>query len=607
VCAPSETGACSGVRGRGRVFPSLGPSAPRLRRRPCQPVAIGRIHAFVLMATLLPNSASGAADHDHSLRSAALLGDVSAIAAALSAGARPDAFAGTQLTTPLLCASARGHRDAVNALLAAKASVNAQHLDGTTALAGAAYRGHEGIVSDLLHAGADVSRANQNGWTPLHCAAFCGRLGAAARLVAAGADVRAVVSAHEYAGKRAIDLVRVWCARARAPVTRASQPPSPQACLEASADKTASAALAVVLAPPATSVEDPGKGAAHPPAAVPPAPSWTAQTLWTIPRDSVVFEKNAVGDLVELGVGMFGSVYAASWDGHAVAVKVPRRRTSGAPLAADFVAELWSETAQLCSLRHPNIVEVYGAYDHVDEVGVRRAGMVMQRCRGGTLRDRLGSSPAPSDSGGVGLRISWWLQVAHGVAHLHRHNVIHGDLKPENVLFVDTTAASRAVVTDLGQAVKRGDDSLTRQGWIGMRGTLMYMDPCLMQHAPSDEGGAAASAGSGAGSVRKASDVYSMGVLLWECAAGAFPYHDFIARSTRADLPAPARQDRLETLFKEHVAGGGRPAMGAGLAALEPAGVGDLIGRMWDASHAARPSMQDAISALRMLLTGARD
>jgi ankyrin repeat protein len=147
-------------------------------------------------------SAGGSAMANEQLCDAAECGDMAGIAAALQAGADPNAR--VYGWTPLSKASFRGHSTAIVALLAAGAHVDGASRLGHTPLMLAAVHNKAAALDTLLAAGADVHRANKNGDTALHRASMWGRLDAAHVLVEAGAraDVR------NKAGKQPVDMVR---------------------------------------------------------------------------------------------------------------------------------------------------------------------------------------------------------------------------------------------------------------------------------------------------------------------------------------------------------------------------------------------------------------
>jgi hypothetical protein len=152
-----------------------------------------------------------ASEANDRLCEAAYRGDVAGIAAALLAGADPNAFEGTYGDTPLLRAAHNGHVAAIAALLASGARVDGCDYFGCTPLVRAASRGDTATVDALLAAGADVQHESSAGHTALHCAAMWGRLDAARLLLEAGArtDVCTID------GERPINMVRAPLARAR--------------------------------------------------------------------------------------------------------------------------------------------------------------------------------------------------------------------------------------------------------------------------------------------------------------------------------------------------------------------------------------------------------
>jgi hypothetical protein len=133
---------------------------------------------------------------------AAITGDVAGIAAALLAGADPNAWVNNW--TPLNWAAHFGHVAAIAALLAAGARVDAADSAGWTPLMWAAQNNRTSAIDTLLAAGADMHHGNNDGDTALHYAVMSGLLDTARLLLEAG--VRTDVRNKE--GKRTIDVVR---------------------------------------------------------------------------------------------------------------------------------------------------------------------------------------------------------------------------------------------------------------------------------------------------------------------------------------------------------------------------------------------------------------
>ena len=102
-----------------------------------------------------------------------------------------ETVARADINQQLLSAAEKGDKAAVEALLAAKADVNAKTIFGRTALMQAAFGGHAEVAQALLAAGADVNGGDEHGWTPLIIAASKGHVAVAQMLLAARADVNA--------------------------------------------------------------------------------------------------------------------------------------------------------------------------------------------------------------------------------------------------------------------------------------------------------------------------------------------------------------------------------------------------------------------------------
>jgi ankyrin repeat protein len=134
--------------------------------------------------------AAGTAEGDSALIIAAGLGHAEAINALVAAGAKVNAKTIFGLTA-LMNAARKGHVKAVNALITARADVNAKNGQGWAALIIAARHGQLEVVEALIEADADINAKTNEGWTALMGAAHDGHLGVVRRLLEAGADVDA--------------------------------------------------------------------------------------------------------------------------------------------------------------------------------------------------------------------------------------------------------------------------------------------------------------------------------------------------------------------------------------------------------------------------------
>jgi serine/threonine-protein kinase len=165
-------------------------------------------------------------------------------------------------------------------------------------------------------------------------------------------------------------------------------------------------------------------------------------------------------------------------------------------LAADetFVARFRLEAVAAARLAHPGIVAIY---DTCSEDGVE--AIVMELITGRTLRDRL-DDPAPIDpwqAAGIAA------QVAEALEAAHRAGLVHRDIKPANVLLCGD---GRVKVADFGIAKAVAEADLTQPGL--MVGTAKYLAPEQVRGEPVDA----------------RTDIYSLGVVLYELLCGRAPF-----------------------------------------------------------------------------------
>jgi eukaryotic-like serine/threonine-protein kinase len=193
-----------------------------------------------------------------------------------------------------------------------------------------------------------------------------------------------------------------------------------------------------------------------------------------------------------IGSGGMADVYCAE-DGHLgrqVAIKVLHRRFAQ---DQEFVERFRREAKSAAGLNHPNVVGVFDRGEHEGTYYI-----AMELLTGRTLKDIVtAEAPLPQER-----VIDVGTQILEAAGFAHRHGVIHRDFKPHNVI-VDEHG--HAKVTDFGIA-RAGASEMTETGSI--MGTAQYLSPEQAQgHA-----------------VTATSDIYSIGVMLYEMLAGRLPF-----------------------------------------------------------------------------------
>jgi serine/threonine-protein kinase len=208
-----------------------------------------------------------------------------------------------------------------------------------------------------------------------------------------------------------------------------------------------------------------------------------------------------------LGSGGFGAVYLAedTWIDKRVALKVPHRQSM------DF-GELLREPRLLASLSHPNIVTVLTAEKQDDVFFI-----VMEYVPGETLEAIIEREGALD----LTRALDYTCQICNAVDHAQKQGIIHRDLRPGNVL-----------VTEQGM-LKVADFGTSRFLEIAAHGTTVIGSPPYM--APEQFQGKAVFA----------SDIYSLGVTMYQLLTGTLPYNtpapSDLERLMRGELTTPPR------------------------------------------------------------------
>jgi serine/threonine-protein kinase len=160
----------------------------------------------------------------------------------------------------------------------------------------------------------------------------------------------------------------------------------------------------------------------------------------------------------------------------------------------DFVRRFRREAQAAASLSHPNIVSIY---DVGQEDGIHY--IVMEYVKGQSLKEQI------NNLGRLPLRVAldYACQIAHALSHAHRHGIIHRDVKPHNILINEE---GRVKVTDFGIAHAVTAATVTYNGAI--LGSVHYFSP---EQACG-------------GYTGDKSDIYSLGVVLYEMLSGNIPF-----------------------------------------------------------------------------------
>ncbi|MFN4278805.1 serine/threonine-protein kinase [Thermosynechococcus sp.] len=214
--------------------------------------------------------------------------------------------------------------------------------------------------------------------------------------------------------------------------------------------------------------------------------------------------------LVDLaGQGQYGQVYLAvnRESGELVAIKVLNERQL---LTRGFLREL----NFLLTLQHPHVV----GWQAIDYIPLRHSAqpsrsVVMDYCAGGTLRSLLDQEQALP----LMTALQLTLDILAALAYAHHRGILHCDLKPENILLEMTPTGWRAKVSDFGVA-----RLIEEVKGSGQTGSPAYMAPERFY-----------------GQTMPASDLYAVGILLYEMIVGDRPFHGTPAELMTAHLSRP--------------------------------------------------------------------
>jgi eukaryotic-like serine/threonine-protein kinase len=220
----------------------------------------------------------------------------------------------------------------------------------------------------------------------------------------------------------------------------------------------------------------------------------------------------------KLGAGGMADVYLAEDQelGRRVAIKILNGRHAN---DGQFIERFRREAKNAAALNHPNIVSIYDRGEAEDTYYI-----AMEYLDGRTLKELIvGHGQAP-----VRVAVEYARQILSALRFAHRHGIVHRDIKPHNVL-VDREG--RVKVTDFGIA-RAGTSQMTETGSIV--GTAQYLSP---EQAKGGE-------------VDQRSDLYSLGVVLYELLTGKTPFEGEtpveIAMKHLSNAPQPPSELRAD-------------------------------------------------------------
>ena len=198
--------------------------------------------------------------------------------------------------------------------------------------------------------------------------------------------------------------------------------------------------------------------------------------------------------LEKIGEGGMGSVYKAKCRllNRFVAVKILKAELNN---DEDFVARFKREATSIASLSHPNIVNVHdvGTEEHINFI-------VMEYIDGKTLKEII------KENGRINSKetLDIAYQIAKALECAHKSNIIHRDIKPDNVMITEDNMVK---VMDFG--IAKVADSRTATNSNNIMGTVRYFSP---EQAKGNF-------------VDCRSDIYSLGIVMYEMATGQVPYN----------------------------------------------------------------------------------
>ena len=209
-----------------------------------------------------------------------------------------------------------------------------------------------------------------------------------------------------------------------------------------------------------------------------------------------------------VGEGGTGRLYRALDENldRIVAVKTLRSELAAVPSAR---ARFEREARACAALNHDHIVSVYQVHSGDADEGIP-PHLVMEFVEGGSLQERLGQQEGNSADEDLQTKVEWLRQTALALDAAHAQGIVHRDIKPSNLLIDKSTG--RARVADFGLArLTEVEEQITTEGMIA--GTPAYMSPEQIVDPAAVDG---------------RSDIYSLGVVLYQVLTGELPFRGIV-------------------------------------------------------------------------------
>lgn len=217
----------------------------------------------------------------------------------------------------------------------------------------------------------------------------------------------------------------------------------------------------------------------------------------------------------KLGEGGMGVVYKAHDTklDRLVALKflpqqITRQTDVGQAVSEENIARFLQEAKAISALNHPGIATIYDVDEAegpacADAPAGRQKFLVLEYIPGGTLKSKLKHLKSEDQEFSLVEVLDYGIQAAEALAHAHRHQIIHRDVKTDNLML---TEEGKIKLTDFGLAKLRGSAQVTKTGTAV--GTAAYMSPEQIRGEEVDQ----------------RSDIFSLGVVLYELISSRLPF-----------------------------------------------------------------------------------